>query len=272
MINQIQSVTINHPKRLQIKNMYRKSNGNTFTGKTELAKSFLVFTGSGHYTSASKKDWKFIQKVQGNSRVYFSNYIGQLHLFKKPLEIDYLRIICKELDTHHTKNLHPAIENGYEGEITRLFPKVNQNMIAQYKKFIDYLDKNYHLRSQQPIEMANYIDDIGPYLVVKTGLKKSVIPELPKLYLAPKKWREITWAINNNFIGPYPKNEKNIHYSWGDFNIKSLIKNNEDEGTILFLISKFIIIQEAWMDRVSCDSLKYFIDLVIDHNEKPINS
>ena len=43
--------------------MYRKSNGNTFTGKTELAKSFLVFTGSGHYTSASKKDWKFIQKV-----------------------------------------------------------------------------------------------------------------------------------------------------------------------------------------------------------------
>ena len=144
-------------------------------------------------------------------------------------------------------------------------------MITQYKKFIDYLDKNYHLRSQQPIEMTNYIDDVGPYLVVKSGLKKSVIPELPKLYLAPNKWREITWSINNNFTGPYPKNEKNIHYSWGDFNIKTLINSKEDEGMILFLISKFIIIQESWMDRASCDSLKYFIDLVTKHNQKPTN-
>ena len=252
--------------------MYKTSNGNTFTGKTELSKSFLVFTGSGQYITSSISDWKFIQKVQGNSRVYFSNYIGQLNIFKKPLEIDYFRVICKELDAHHTESLHPALKNGYESEILRLFPTVNQNAITQYKKFIDYLDKKYHLKSHHTKEMSNYIDDLGPYLVVKTGLKKSVIPELPKLYLAPKKWREITWVINNNFIGPYPKNENNIHYSWGDFNIKNLINNKEDEGLILFLISKFIIIQEAWMDRESCDSLKYFIDLIINHNQKPTNN
>ena len=72
-------------------------------------------------------------------------------------------------------------------------------------------------------------------------------------------------------MDPYPKNEKNIHYSWGDFNIKTLINSKEDEGMILFLISKFIIIQESWMDRASCDSLKYFIDLVTKHNQKPTN-
>ena len=97
--------------------------------------------------------------------------------------------------------------------------------------------------------MSNYIDDLGPYLVVKTGLKKSVIPELPKLHLAPKKWRKITWVINNNFIGPYPKNENNIHYSWGDFNIKNLINNKEENlkyKTIrkkycFFLLDKILI-------------------------------
>lgn len=249
--------------------MYKTSNGNTFTGKTELSKSFLVFTGSGQFITSSRTDWKFIQKVQGNSRVYFSNYIGQLHIFKKPLEMDYFRVICKELDAHQTECLHPALKNNYEGEITRLFPTVNQNAIAYYKKFIEYLDKTYHFKQNQCQEKSNYIDDIGPYLLVKTGLKKSVVPELPQIYLAPKKWREITWSINNYFTGPYPNNEKNIHYSWGDFNIKSLIDNIEDEGTSLFLISKFIIIQEAWMDRESCDSLKYFIDLIINHNQKP---
>ena len=81
----------------------------------------------------------------------------------------------------------------------------------------------------------------------------------------------MSWAINNYFIGPYPKNEKGIYFQWVKFDINSLIKNNADLSALYFLISKFIIIQEAWMDRPNCDSLLNFIDLIMEKNITPID-
>ena len=250
--------------------MYRTSNSNTYTGKTELSKSFLVFTGDGNYVNSYSKDWSFVQKVQGNARVYFSNYIGQLSIFKKPIEDSYFKEICLELEKHKIDLIHPSLTHGFDSELKRLFPKVNTEVINLYNSFIKFLQKSYRLSNNKDEEKLIYCDDIGPYMVTKTGLKKSIIPELPNLYLAPVKWRKITWSINNFFIGPLPKKVNNEFYSWGDgFNINNLISDECDEGTVLFLISKFIIIQEAWMDRHSCNSLVNFIDLVMNRNILP---
>lgn len=251
--------------------MYRTSNGNTFTGKAELSKPFVVFTGDGDYVKAKNLDWKFMQKVQGNSRVYFSKYLGQLKIFKKPLSDEYFEIICSEMNCHEPKELHPALKYGFENELIRLFPEADESVLSQFQMFVNFLVDHFSLSNQFNESKTSYFDDIGPYLVVDLGLKKSVIPELPMLYLAPKSWREFTWAINNNFIGPYPKNDNNVNYTWGDYDVKSLIKTEEDEGLVLFLIAKFIIIQEAWMQRKSCDSLVYYIDLIMNHDLRPTN-
>tara|TARA_B110001452_G_C15240109_1_gene429309 strand:+ start:3103 stop:3873 length:771 start_codon:yes stop_codon:yes gene_type:complete len=249
--------------------MYRVSNGNTFTGKTELSKSFIVFTGNADFKRAISKDWKFMQKAQGNARVYFSNYIGNLNIFKKPLDLGCYEEISYELDLQNTNLIHPAIANSYYNELLRLYPKASSQAQKSYKTFIDFLIKKHQLLENNNEEKCNYIDDIGPYLIVKTGLKKSVIPELPQIYLAPKIWREMTWLINNYFIGPYPKNNKNIYYEWGGYNINSTIKKKSDESALFYLISKFIIIQEAWLDRSNCNSLINFINLIIEKKIKP---
>jgi len=250
--------------------MYRKSNGNTFSGKTELLKAYMVFNGDGIFVRSKSDDWEYAQKVQGGSRVYFSKYIGKLNIFKKPLSDEFFNLLMNELDKHQTNLIHPSLENnGFKEEITRLFPNADKIAINYYQKFIKFLQKEFSLDSANFLSDKNYIDDIGPYLLVNNGLSKSVIPELPTIYLAPEKWRKISWSIANHFSGPYPKNKQNINYSWGDFKVKSLIDNQIDEGVVLFLISKFIITQEVWMNRTSCDSLLYFIDLIINQDIKP---
>ena len=250
--------------------MYRTSNSNTYTGKTELSKSFLIFTGEGRYLNSLNSDWQFMKKVQGNARVYFSKFLGQLSIFKKPLSEKYYNHICVELDKHKVDNLHPSLTEGFNNELKRLFPKASPDVVSLYHDFIKFLENNYQINKNHKENKLIYCDDIGPYITTRSGLKISIIPELPQLYMAPEKWRKMTWSINNFFIGPYPENEKGVYYSRGDnFDIGDLIQSKYDEGTILFLISKFIIIQEAWMDRSSCDSLRYFIDLVVNKNIKP---
>jgi len=251
--------------------MYRVSNGNTFTGKADLAKPYLVFTGKGEFTKSLGNDWNFMDTVQGGARVYFSKYIGQLKAFKKPLDFEYFDVVVKALDLQSSDLIHPALQYGYNKELIRLYPKANNNAQKQYDKFIDFLIDKYDLMDNNIEEKQNYIDDIGPYLVVRAGLKKCIIPEIPQVYLSPIKWRKMSWAINNYFIGPYPKNEKGIYFQWVKFDINSLIKNNADLSALYFLISKFIIIQEAWMDRPNCDSLLNFIDLIMEKNITPID-
>lgn len=251
--------------------MYRVSNGNIYTGKADLAKPYLVFTGNGEYIKSLSNEWNFMDTVQGGARVYFSKFLGQLKTFKKPLDFDYFDVIIKELELQSTKLVHPALENGYEKELLRLHPKANGSSQNAYNKFINFLIEKYDLQEKNSEEKYNYIDDIGPYLVVRAGLKKCVIPEIPQVFLSPKKWRKMSWAINNYFIGPYPENEKGIYFQWGEFDINSLIQNNNDLSALYFLITKFIIIQEAWMGRPSCDSLTYFIDLIMKKNITPID-
>ena len=250
--------------------MYRLSNGVYYTGKTELAKSYIVCTGNVK-SYISTDGWKLIKKMPDGSRVYFSNYLGQLHMYKKPLDNSYFQFVSENLDRYNSKTKHPSIIDGLSNEASRIFPKINKNVEIEFQNFIDYLNVKYDLENKINSEkdLHTYSDDIGPFFVLRVGIHKFLIPELPDLYLAPKIWRELTWIINNSFSGPYPKNKKDQYFSWGDLKINDTFKTYYCEGTALYLIAKYIIIYEAWMTRETCDALSRYIDLVMREDVNP---
>jgi len=249
--------------------VYRLSNHNAFTGKTEVQKGYLVFTGKSKYISSKSDDWKFIKQFHEGTRLYYSKYIGQLHIFKKPLDESYFKILCNELDQHKVNNLHPALDFKQYSELTRLHPNSDKNVKNHYREFINFLVDEYHIDKIKYSETANYIDDIGPYLTPRVGLQKTTIPELPEIYLAPKKWRLMTWVISNYFVGPYPKNKKNIYYSWNGYDLGEIIKDNDDKGFLLLLILNFMIRHDSWSMSNPCNSTLNFINLVMNKGYLP---
>ena len=131
----------------------------------------------------------------------------------------------------------------------------------------DKFDFENKLNSEN--ELYAYSDDIGPFLLARVGIHKFLVPEISNIYLAPKIWRYFTWIINNNFAGPFPKNEKNIYFSWGNLKINNKFNDLYCEGTVLFLIAKFIIIHQCWIGNISCDAFKTYFDLLTKENVNP---
>ena len=255
--------------------MYRFSNDILYTGKTQLGRPYLVIMGKNqNELRFSNEIWKFNKKMSDGSRVYFSNFYGQLKIFKKPLNQSFYDFLIEKIDDLKIEKKHPAIENGFSTEPKRLFIGIDKSVVKKYNYFIDYLNDKFNLENQinKEINFLNYLDDLGPLVLGEVGNIKFVIPEIPPIYLAPEKWRKITWYINNYFSGPYPESQKlksGDYFSWGNLKIPDNYKNNYDEGLTNFLISKYIIIYEAWLKRPKCDSLQTFIDIIINKKGSP---
>ena len=250
--------------------MYRFSNGLIYTGKSELSRPYIIF--NGNKTNDIVNDgWNLIKVMPDKTRVYFSKYLGELHIFKQPIDDSFFYFLEKELDSFDINLKHPVLSFPIENELERLYPKVDKDVAPLFNDFISFLNKEYDFEKKLSDEkdLCTYSDDIGPFLCSKVGIQKVLVPEISNLYLAPKIWRYLTWIINNNFAGPLPINDKNIYYSWGDLKINNKFKNSYCEGSALFLIAKFIIIHQAWVGNNSCDALKVFFDLLIKKNINP---
>ncbi len=255
--------------------MYRFSNGNVFSGKSELSRSYIICIGQSKDIMKNNSEiWKFHRTMPDGSRIYFSNFYGELKIFKKPLEDSYYSHTINKINSFEVNEKHPALTKGLSKEAIRLYPKMNKIAEKKYVDFIYYLNSNFDLEKNISNEknFSNFTYDIGPFITGKVGTKKFILPELPKLYLAPKNWSKITWYINNYFSGPYPENIFNKtkkYFSWGDLKIEDNFKNKNFESLSYFLISQFIIIYEAWMKRETCDSLIEFINIVKNKKQSP---
>ena len=175
------------------------------------------------------------------------------------------------------------MENGFQNELLRLFPEVDQKVVAVYKSFISFLVDEFDLKQTLSGNevLKVYTDDLGPCLVSLLDGNYILPPEIPPLYFAPKEWRVLTWWINNYFSGPYPENAhpeilralKGKRFDWGTLLIDKSFKNKQTEGLVYFLMAKFMIIYEAWMfdDNGAnlAKSLLDFIDLVQNEDHRP---
>mgnify|MGYP001306182631 FL=1 len=248
--------------------MYRFSDGLMFTGSTEKAISYLVFQ-SGMLKEKEFKSslWTYWGEKPEGTRIYKSNLYGRLKIFKKPLDDKYMDFLFKSLDLIEVTDIHPVLNKGFKLEAKRLFQKIDNQMVKKFIDFIDFLNLSFNLESQTKSEtkLLSYSDDIGPFMLGSIGTSAFVIPEIPKLFLAPPSWRKITWIINNYFSGPYPKDSKTPDlnfFHWNNLKLSSELNSPYYEGIAYFLIAKFIIIYEAFSKKKKCSSLDLYIDLI----------
>ena len=116
--------------------MYRFSNDILYTGKTQLGRPYLVIMGKNqNELRFSNEIWKFNKKMSDGSRVYFSNFYGQLKIFKKPLNQSFYNFLIEKIDNQKVVIKHPAIENGFSSEPKRLFTGIDKSVIDKYNYF-----------------------------------------------------------------------------------------------------------------------------------------
>ena len=264
--------------------MFRYSSGLGVAGGNENEKGYLIYenastaysvkTNSIHFNNSQDypigRKWDVIQK-------------GDLKMNQKPLPDSFYNYLCLDLESIKADKLHPALNLGVEHELTRLFPDVENSVIPKYHSFIQFLKEVFDLTTEfnDVSNLKVYTDDLGPCLIPTLNGNYILPPEVPPLYLAPDKWRLLTWLINNYFAGPYPEDShpeiiKRLggqKFHWGNLQIDDALKNRQGEGLVYFLLSKFIIIYEAWMFEENkgsdASSLVAFIDLVKDNGERP---
>jgi hypothetical protein len=264
--------------------MFRFSSGLSLFGGNENGQGYLIyesfnqnasfFTQSeafdSHQTLQGKRKWNLTQK-------------GELKSTQKPLIDGIFDQLINDLNHFNPKNIHPALEAGFQTELLRLFPQVDQGVVEIYQNFISFLTDEFDLKQKISGDdvLKVYTDDLGPCLVSLLDGNYIFPPEIPPLYFAPKEWRILTWWINNYFSGPYPENThpeilkalKGERFDWGGLQISENYKNKHTEGLVYFLLAKFMIIYEAWMfdDNGSklAKSLVDYIDLIQNKNHRP---
>ena len=256
--------------------MYRFTSGLKYSGATEKAISYLVFQSENEMGQKyfDQENWKYEGERPKGTRVYTSKFYGRVELFKKPLLENRAKQLFEALDTISPEEKHPALINGFKNEAKRLFNSIDQNVLNSYYKFIDFLNEEYQIEnlSKKETSFKSYSDDIGPFLMGKIGDREFLLPEFPKLYYAPSIWRSITWFINNYFSGPYPEDKissDSDYFHWNKLKLPKTFNNSYCEGLAYFLIANFILIYEVFSERVSCDSLKLYIDLVKNKGHRP---
>ena len=247
-----------------------------YSGSTEKSISYLIFqSGMSKQEQLKSSLWTYWGEKPEGTRIYKSNLYGRLKIFKKPLDDKHMDFLFKSLDLMKAEDIHPALDKGFKLEAKRLFQKIDNVMVKKYADFIDFLNLSFNLESQTKSEtkLLSYFDDIGPFVLGSIGASAFVIPETPKLYLAPPSWREITWIINNYFSGPYPKDSKKNSdlnfFHWNNLKLGPELNSSYHEGIAYYLISKFIIIYEAFSNNSKCSSLNLYIDLIQRDGKRP---
>jgi hypothetical protein len=269
--------------------MYRFSSG-LFAQKIvngKASENFLAIKGSEEdNTQVQSSQWQ-LHKVTAEGRFWKLKDSIPFSVFNRPVDETFFFELQKDIDEYSSRELHPAIINGFDQELFRLRPNSSKYLNNKYKNFVAHIIEKFGLKNiiQDKSNLVNYIDDYGPSLLGISDKKCFTLPELPPIFSAPVSWRLLTWIINNHFSGPYPEElkpevEKLLNYKrfyWEPLEIPDDLKTPVIEGLVYLLISRFIIIHENWeltsqpdkLINEESSPLVQFINLVQLEEERP---
>ena len=266
--------------------MYRFSTGlSVMEGNDKDTRyGYLIYEGKSYQNVMTHSTlWSPKNIFNDNRRFWILNEPGVLKAVQKPLPDDYFDSLSIDLDQVETDEIHPTLLNGPQNETKRLFPRINVRTEKKYVEFIDFLEIKFGLSESlnATSKFGAFSEDIGPCMIGLLNNKYIKLPEWPKLYKAPLKWRKLTWLLNNYFSGPYDADTEVVkamagkRFHWGNLHLEDHFKNISTEGLVYFFISKLILSYQAWMKEEDSTSLKDpralddFIDLVKDHGIRP---
>ena len=260
--------------------MFRYSSGllSLSGNNAESEKGYSIYQGALDNGMMSRsKLWEFDQTHPDGRRFWNLKRKGKYQALVKPLKDDFSTLLIEDLDTFEVNRLHPSLENSTAEEVRRLFPDIEDSVVSKVEEFMIYLNDefDFSIEGERSKALGTYCDDLGPCMIGLLDGYYVLPPELPNLYMAPKAWRNPTWLINNHFSGPYPNDPETQkvmngqRFHWGSLSITDEVKKKEAEGLVYFLLTRFILIYEKWMDRSSADSLVEYFDLVQRDEHRP---
>ena len=247
----------------------RLSNGTSILFGSDSSGHAVVFDGiDGTTTLSDSPEWKLdVESGSPEDR----RRCWRIPL-KKTLERptnqcpeDYLLFLQQEIGKLSPEGLHPALINGLEMEAERLFPKISEEGKNQFKSFISLLKNSFQIDEEQECSklMSNFVDDIGPTLLVLIDQKPSILPEIPSIYLAPNDWSLAMWRINNHMVGPLlvENVEDQDKIQFLGLSLASNELSERQKGIYYFHMARFILFFEAWTENPDVPHLLEFIRL-----------
>lgn len=245
------------------------SNGTSISyGKDSLGQAIVVDGDAKTSTLSHSPEWKL--DVESGSpedqrRCWRISLEKTLERLTNQCPDDFLLFLQQGIGKLSPEGLHPALINGFEMEAERLFPKISEEGKNQFKSFISLLKNSYHIDEEQECSkvMSNFVDDIGPTLLVLIDQKPSILPEIPSIYLAPNDWNLAMWQINNHMIGPLLgedlEDQDKIQFLGLTASLSEL--SERQKGLYYFHMARFILFFEAWVEDPKTPYLLEFIRL-----------
>ena len=91
---------------------------------------------------------------------------------------DFFVFLKEQIEKLPQNGLHPSLIYGFEAEAERLFPKISEEAKAQFKSFISTLKATHKIKEKEERSkvLANFVDDVGPTLLVVVDQKPVVLP------------------------------------------------------------------------------------------------
>lgn len=245
------------------------SNGISISfGKDYLGYAIIVDSETKSSTFSSSPDWKLDEgSINPKDKRHFWR-IPQEKILERTIgqcPIDFFIFLQQELGKLTATELHPALVNGFEMEAERLLPNISKKSNTEFKSFIALLKSSYSIieLEERSKVMSNFVDDIGPNLLVLIDNQPSMIPEIPPIYLAPNDWHLAMWQINNHMIGPLLVEdlEDKDKIQFLGLTVSPSELSERQKGLYYFHMARFILFFEAWVEDQRTPFLLEFIRL-----------
>ena len=237
-------------------------------GKDYLGHAIIVDSETKSSTLSNSPDWKLDEgSINPKDKRRFWR-IPQEKILERTIRqcpIDFFIFLQQELGKLNAKGLHPALVNGFEMEAERLLPNISEKSNTEFKSFIALLKSSYTIieLEERSKVMSNFVDDIGPNLLVLIDNQPTMIPEIPPIYLAPNDWHLAMWQINNHMIGPLLgkdlEDQDKIQFLGLTDSPNEL--SERQKGLYYFHMARFILFFEAWVEDPRTPYLIEFIRL-----------
>jgi hypothetical protein len=237
-------------------------------GKDYLGHAIIVDSETKSSTLSNSPEWRLVEGSINQTDIRRFWRIHQEKTLERTIgqcPIDFFIFLQQELGKLPVTELHPALVNGFEMEAERLLPNISEKSNTEFKSFIALLKSSYTINEleEQSKVMSNFVDDIGPNLLVIIDNQPSLIPEIPPIYLAPNDWPLAMWQINNHMIGPLLgedlEDQDKIQFLGLTASLSEL--SERQKGLYYFHMARFILFFEAWVEDPKTPYLLEFIRL-----------
>jgi hypothetical protein len=250
------------------------STGVEFTFGNDSDGPALIVTGNADvHVVVPGNVWTKTAEHDDGSRVWRLQTGSSLGRIEKPVDDNGRELIEQKISDIPLSGLHPALKNGLDGEINRLYPGISDGANSAFKEFVTFLGTEFGVTQDTWADepLVPYVNDIGPQLMVVVDEQIEILPEIPLIYEAPQAWNRAMWWVHNNMFGPitWDEIEDIDRIVFGGITIPEDAKTPIMEGLIYYQAARAVVFGDAQQNEPDAPFLNVIIDTVMKKGIRP---